>query len=164
MATAKPSSAKARASARPTRCAPPVTSAAVGIGGIGAAPVSSTPGAASPPGTTFLSRPHLGPSDVARGHARASRSRSAARTVGPRTRAVHAARHFDGEAEINLLEPSNLVAESRRLLKFQIRGSLAHTFFEIGDDGLQIGALVMRRCALRQSEGHVIALVNALQN
>src|SRR5947207_14825156 len=148
MATAKPSSAKARANVRPTRCAPPVTSAAIGMGGTGAAPVSSTSGAALPPGTALLSRPHLGPSHLACRHARASRGRSAARTIGPRNRAVHTARHFDREAEINLFEPSDLVAQSCRLLKFEIGGGLAHTLFEIGDDGLQICALVMRRCTL----------------
>src|SRR5437762_1776704 len=103
MATAKPSLARARARARPTRCAPPVTNAAMGMGDTGKAPVGAAPGSASPAGTALLSRPHLGAGHIARRHAGASGGRSAVRPVGALAAAGGPARRLDREAEIDLL-------------------------------------------------------------
>src|SRR5216683_6482673 len=164
MATAKPSLARARARARPIRCAPPVTNAAIGMGKTGKAPVGAALGSASPAGTALLPRPHLGPGHVACRHAGASGRRSAARAVGALAAAGGPARRFDRESEIDLLEPADLIPEPRRLFEFEVGGSLAHALFEIGDDGLQIGALVMRRFALGQSERHMVALINAVED
>src|SRR6266446_10619920 len=161
MATAKPSLARARARARPILCAPPVTSAAVGMGRGGSAPVSSKSVSASPAGTAFLSRPHLGAGDIACRHAGAPCGRPAARAVVALSRRGRFARRLDRQAEISLLEPADLIAEPRCLFEFEIRCSLTHAFLEIGDDGLQIGALVMGCFALGQTKGHVIALINA---
>src|SRR6267143_2685560 len=162
MATAKPSLARARARARPIRCAPPVTNAAIGMGRAGTAPVSSIPVSASPAGTAFLSRAHFGAGDIACRHAGASCGRPPARAVGALGRSSGFARRLDRQAEISLLEPSDLIAEPRRLFEFEVGGSIAHALFEIGDDGLQIGALVVGRFALGQPERHVVALINAV--
>src|SRR6266446_6962331 len=162
MARAKPSLARERARARPIRCAPPVTNAAIGMGSAGAAPVSSIPVSASPAGTAFPSRPHFGARYITGRHAGASPRRAPARAVGALGRSSGFARRLNGQAEISLLQPSDLVAEPRRLFEFEIRCGLTHAFFEIGDYGLQIGALVVGRFTLRQTNGHVIALVNAL--
>src|SRR5205809_2746191 len=164
MATAKPSSARASVRTRPIRCAPPVTSAALGIGGTASAPVSSSASSASPTGTALLSGSHLGAGHVARRHPGAAGGRTAARTISPPHPDPPFAYLLDGQTEIGLLEPADLVAQPRRLFEFEIGCRLAHPFFEIGDDGLQIGALIMRRFALRQSKRHVIALVNTLQD
>src|SRR5438128_9800619 len=110
MARAKPSLAKARARTRPIRCAPPVTNAAIGIGKVGTAPVSSVPVSASPAGTAFLSRPHFGASDIAGRHAGASCGRPPARAVGALDRSGGFARRLARQAEISLLEPANFIA------------------------------------------------------
>src|SRR5712671_2970200 len=138
MARAKPSLARARARARPIRCAPPVTNAAIGTGRVGTAPVSSIPVSASPAGTAFLSRPHFGAGDIACRHAGASCSRPPARAVMALVPAGGPARRLDREAEIDLLEPADLIPEPRRVFEFEVGGSLAHALFEIGDDGFQI--------------------------
>src|SRR5437667_6427676 len=164
MATAKPSLARASARARPMRCAPPVTNAAIGTGRVGTAPVGSISVSTSPAGTAFLSRPHFGAGDIACRHAGASCSRPPARPVGALGHSGGSARRPDRQAEISLLEPSDLIAEPCRFFEFEIRSSLKHAFFEIGDDALEIGALIVGCLALGQTKGDVIALVNALQN
>src|SRR6516162_3860741 len=164
MATAKPSLARARARARPTRCAPPVTSAVLGIGGTGNPPVSSAPGSASPTGTALLSRSHLRAGHITRRHSGASGCRTAPGILRPPRPGRSPVGQLGRKAEIDLLEPADLVAQPGRLLKFKVCGGFAHALFEIGDDSLQIGALVMRRLALRQSEGYMIAFVNAFED
>src|SRR5215470_11256351 len=160
MATAKPSPASVRTRASPIRCAPPVTNAARGIGGTGKSPAVTGPCSASPAFTSlssFLARPHFGARHVARRDACSPRGGPSGRTVGPGRTAVQP---IGRKTEINLLEPADLVAQPRRLLEFELGGGLAHALFEIGDDGLQIGTLIVRRFTLGQSEGHVIALVD----
>src|SRR5579883_2961643 len=76
----------------------------------------------------------------------------------PRSRAIR------GEAEIELLEAADLVAQPRRLLEFEIGGGGAHLLLEIGDDGLEVGALIMRRVALAETDGNVVLLVAAFEN
>src|SRR6516225_4186511 len=166
MATANPSSASAKARARPIRLAPPVTSAALGTASTGIAPVSSScsGSAAGTAPPLLLSRPHLGARHLACRNAGSSGHRSAARGVGASSPTHCPARRLDGKAEIGLFEAADLVAQPCRLLEFEIRGSFAHALFEIGDHGLQIRPLVMSGFTLRQPEGQVIAFVDAFEN
>src|SRR5271166_1980938 len=157
MATANPSWARANTRARPIRCAPPVTSAASGIGGTGIAPVIS----GSPAGTALLSCPHFCAHYVVSRDAGASGRRSAALALAALTADDGAARRRDWKPEIDLLEPADLIAQTCRLFEFEVGGGVAHTLFEIGDHGLQIGALVVGRFSLRQPERHVIAFIDA---
>src|SRR5215469_3414735 len=139
MATAKPSAARARTRAWPIRCAPPVTSATLGIGGSVKSPADVRPGSASPaltPLPSLLPRPHLGAGYIACRDASPScggppgRTR---RTVRPGAAAIQP---IERKPEIGLLESADLVAQPRRLFEFELGGSLAHAFFKIGDDRL----------------------------
>src|SRR5438094_6137377 len=114
---AYPSAASARDKARPMRRAPPVTSAARGTAGAGKAPVtaaSSLPACSrSAAGTAFPStRPYFGAHRFARRQTGAAHRRAAART------AVAVGR----QSEIDLLQPADLIAQSRGLLEFEIGG------------------------------------------
>src|SRR6516162_7935121 len=131
------------------------------MGGAGNAPFGCPPGSALPTGTAFLASPHLGADHIARRDAGASCRRAAVLTIGaPGSRPVGRSR----KAEIGLLQAADLVAQSGGLFKFEIRSGVAHALFQISDDRLQIGALIMRSFALRQSVRDVISLVNALQD
>src|SRR5262249_13815868 len=134
MATAKPSAARARTRAWPIRCAPPVTSAALGIGGSVKSPADVRPGSASPALTPLpapLPRPSWGAASRAAGAARPpgggppGRPR---RTVRPGAAAIQP---IERKPEIGLLESADLVAQPRRLFEFELGGSLAHAFFKI---------------------------------
>src|SRR5438552_1158912 len=126
--------------------------------------VSLTKTAALPTGTAFLASPHLGADDVARRDAGASRDRAASLSVGAPGPGSGPVRQRNREAQIGLLESADLVAQPRCLLEFEIGGRLTHALFEIRDYGLQIGPLVVRRFALRQPKGYVIALIDAFED
>src|SRR5579872_486230 len=97
------------------RRAPPVTSAAFGNGGAEAAPVGSSLPAGSAAGTAFLAAgPHLRPHHLARRDAGAAGGGAAAYA---RRDAV---RYLGRQAELDLFEPPDLVAQPRRLLEFEI--------------------------------------------
>src|SRR5437763_8880110 len=121
------------------RRAPPVTSAAWGIGATGKAPVTS-----SGADTAMLGAgAHLGAHHLARRHAGAAQGRAAAHPI--------AAGRLD-QSELCLFEAADLVAQPRRLLEFEIGGGGPHAFFEVGDDRLQVLALVVRRVALAEPD------------
>src|SRR5204862_7378987 len=69
-----------------------------------------------------------------------------------------------GETEFDLLQPADLVAQPGGFLEFEIGGGDAHALFHIGDDRLQILALVVRRIALAEADRDVIGLVDAVEN
>src|SRR5262249_22092673 len=138
------------------RRAPPVTNAAGGMLGVAKAPVTATSGADTALAAAALgARADPGAHRFARRHAGPPEGRSAARPV--------AAGAF-GKAEIGLFKPADLVAQPRRFLEFEIGGGGPHALVEVGDDRLQILALVMRRIALAQPDQHVIALVYAIED
>src|SRR5437762_4571941 len=138
---------------------PPVTSAARGTAGTGKAPVTALSlllsGSRSAAGTAFLpARPHFGAHRLARRQTGAAHRRAAARpTLSP-----------VGQAKLDLLEAAELVAQPGGLLEFEIGGSRAHAFFHVGDDRLQILALVMRRIALAEADRDVIVLIDAVED
>src|SRR5437762_5588190 len=141
------------------RRAPPVTSAAFGTGGAGKAPVSivsSVPALSrSAAGTACLSAgPHLGAHSLARRQAGAPHRRAAAQPTLSHV----------GKPELYLLQPADLIAQPRGFLEFEIGGGGAHALFHIGDDRLQILALVVRRIALAEADRDVIGLVDAVEN
>src|SRR5947207_11158057 len=141
------------------RRAAPVTSAAFGTDGVGKAPVSavsSVPAASrSAAGTAFLpAGAHLGAHSLARRHAGAAHRRAAAQ---PALCGI-------GEPELDLLEPADLVAQPGGFLEFEIGGGGAHALFHVGDDRLQILALVMRGVALAEAHRDMIVLVNAVED
>ena len=104
--------------------------------------------------TAVLLRPHLGAHHVARRDAGAAGLRAPARAFG----AADAGRHgAGGEAEIGLLQPLDLVAQPRGFLEFEIGRGGAHALFEIGDDGFEVLALVMRRVAFAEPDRDVVA-------
>src|SRR5579862_9882792 len=119
------------------RWPPPVTSAALGTSGAGKAPLGA---ASEPAGTALLLGPHLGAHHVARRDAGAAALRASARAFGAADAGRNNAR---GETEIGLLQPLDLVAQPRGFLEFEVGGGGAHALFEIGDDRLQILALVV---------------------
>src|SRR5215468_7189450 len=134
IATANPSSERARTKARPIRCAPPVTNAALGIGGTAEPPVRS----GSPAGTTLPSlfpRPHLRARDIACRNAGAPCRRTASRPLGALSPSSGTIRLPGRKTEIDLLEAPDFVAEPRRFLEFQLGSGFAHPLFEIADDG-----------------------------
>src|SRR5438067_9078863 len=133
---------------------PPVTSAARGTGGTGKAPVTAVSllasGSRSAAGTAFLStRPHFGAHRLARRQTGAAHRRAAARPL---------LRLIPRQTEIDLLEAAELVAQPRRLFEFEIGGGGAHALFHVGDDRLQILALVMRRIAFAEADRDGIVL------
>ena len=140
------------------RRAPPVTSAACGTGGVGKPPCRS-PGRCGVrrghgvPCSALGAGAHLGPHHVAGRHAGAAQRSSG--------RATPLGRGRFGEPEFGLFEPADLVAQPRRLLEFEVGGGGPHALFEIGDDRLQILALVVRRVALAEPDRDVVALVDA---
>src|SRR5947208_5320785 len=141
------------------RRAPPVTSAAFGTGGVGKAPVSAVSSVSarsrSAAGTAFLSAAaHLGAHRLARRQAGAAHRRAAAWL------AIGAVR----KPELDLLQPADLVAQPGGFLEFEIGGGGAHALFHVGDDRLQILALVVRRIALAETDRDVIVLVNAVED
>ena len=130
------------------RLAAPVTNAAFGTAGAGNAPVCVSASGADTTLTAaaFGAGAHLGAHQLAGRHAGAAQGRAAARLpVG-------------GQPEIGLFEAADLVAQPRRLLEFEIGGGGAHAFFEIGDDRLQILALIVRSVAFAEPHRNVIAL------
>src|SRR6516162_10070648 len=134
IATANPSSARASTKARPIRCAPPVTNAALGIGGTARPPVRS----GSPAGTTLPSlfpRPHLRACDIACRNAGAPCRRTAPSPLGSLPPSSSTVRVLCGQTEIGLLETPDLVPKPRRLFEFQLGGGFAHSLLEIADDG-----------------------------
>src|SRR5580765_8361366 len=156
MATAKPASARLSASARPIRRAPPVTSAAGGTGRVAKPPVNSPGALGLDAGTALLAASaHLGPHHFAGRHAGAAGGRAAARP---------ARRGRCGEPQFGLFEPADLVAQPRGFLEFQLGGGAAHALFEIGDDRLQVLALVMQRVAFAEPERYVVALIDAVED
>src|SRR5437763_15176714 len=141
------------------RRAQPVTSAARGTGGTGKAPVTAVSlllsGSLSAAGTPFLStRPHFGAHRLARRQTGAAHRRAAARPTLSRV----------GQAKLDLLEAAELVAQPGGLLEFEIGGGRAHALFHIGNNGLQILALVVRRIALAEADRDVIVLIVAVEN
>src|SRR5258708_5310522 len=106
----------------------PVTSAALGISGVGNAPLGI---ASEPAGTAVLFRPHLGAHHVASRHPGTPGDRASTRALGAPNSRWRCARR---EAEIGLLQPLDLVAQPRGLLEFEIGRGGAHTLFEVGDD------------------------------
>src|SRR5437763_13126832 len=141
------------------RRAQPVTSAARGTGGTGKAPVTAvsllTSGSGSAAGTAFLStRAHFGAHRLARRQTGAAHRRAAARPTLSRV----------GQAKLDLLEAAELVTQPSRLLEFEIGGGGAHALFHVGDDRLQILALVMRRIAFAEADRDVIVLIDAVED
>src|SRR6266852_6784076 len=134
------------------RRAPPVTSAAGGTAGVGKPPSSVSLSGA---GTACLAAgAYLGTHHFAGRHAGAPRRRAAARPVLGLQR----------QPQFGLFEPADLVAQPGRLLEFEIGGGAAHALFQIGDDRLQILALVMRGVAFTKPDGDVVALVDTVED
>src|SRR6476646_8557969 len=126
------------------RRAPPVTSADFGTGGIGKPPCNSAGARLSGAG------PVLGAHQLARRHAGSPQGRAAAYAAG---------RGGLCQAELGLFEPTDFVAQPRRFLEFEVGRGRPHALLEIGNDSLQVLALVMRRVALAQADRDVIALI-----
>ena len=146
------------------RRAAPVTSAAFGIGGVGKPPctllglcgVTRGHGVPCP---TLAAGAHLGPHHLARRHAGPAQCRAAARPAPTRR-----GRAIRRQPEIGLFEAADFVAQPRRFLEFEVGSGGAHVFFEIGDDRLQILALIVRRVALAETDRDVILLIDAVEN
>src|SRR5262249_50211642 len=66
--------------------------------------------------------------------------------------------------ETDLPEPADLVTQPCRLFELEIGGGGAHALFEVGDNRLQVFALVMRRLALAEPDGDVVGLVDAVED
>src|ERR1700741_3118684 len=164
MATAKPSPARARAKARPIRCAPPVTRAALGIGATGKPPVSSVLGLASSAATALPPRSHFGAGYLARRPTGPPRRRASMRAVRAPRLGRFSRRQPGRKSKIDLLEPADLVPQPCCLLEFEIGGGVAHALFEIRDHCFEIGALVVLRLSLRKPKRHMIALIDALED